>query len=224
MGFVKNHLGPALQQNGLATKIWILDHNYNLWGRAVAELDDADVHKYCNAVAFHGYVGGAEQMTKFHGVYPDAQIYWTEGGPDYTQPDYLTDWTKWAQTFAQIMRNWAQSITGWNLALDEKGRPNIGPFPCGGMVMIHSETKEITRSGQHWAFAHFSRNIRRGAKRFESSGNVQGVDHVAFENPDKQRVLVITNTGEAKSVRLKLAGKVAECALPANSVSTLSWS
>ena len=163
-------------------------------------------------------------MTKFHGVYPDAQIYWTEGGPDYTQPDYLTDWTKWAQTFAQIMRNWAQSITGWNLALDEKGRPNIGPFPCGGMVMIHSETKEITRSGQHWAFAHFSRNIRRGAKRFESSGNVQGVDHVAFENPDKQRVLVITNTGEAKSVRLKLVGKVAECALPANSVSTLSWS
>ena len=35
MGFVKDHLGPVLQQNGLSTKIWILDHNYNLWGRAV---------------------------------------------------------------------------------------------------------------------------------------------------------------------------------------------
>ena len=42
MGFVKNHLGPVLQKNGLSTKIWILDHNYNLWGRAICELDDAE--------------------------------------------------------------------------------------------------------------------------------------------------------------------------------------
>lgn len=224
MGFVKNHLGPALEQNGLSTKIWILDHNYNLWGRAVAELDDPAVHKYCNAVAFHGYVGGADQMSKFHEAYPEAQIYWTEGGPDYTAPDYLTDWTKWGQTFVEITRNWAQAITGWNLALDEKGRPNIGPFPCGGVVTIHSETRQITRCGQYWAFAHFSRHIRRGARRFESIGKVDGVNHVGFENPDGQRVVVVTNSGPAKRVHLKQGGNVAEVALLENSVSTLSWS
>jgi glucosylceramidase len=223
MGFVKNHLGPALQQGGLSTKIWILDHNYNLWGRAVAELDDPAVHKFCNAVAFHGYVGSAEQMGKLHEAYPDAQIYWTEGGPDYTAPDYGTDWANWAKTFTDVLRNWCQSITGWNLALDEKGRPNIGPFPCGGMVTIHSETKEVTRSGQYWAFAHFSRNIRRGAKRFDSTGKVQGVDHVAFENPDGSKVLVLTNAGAANNVQLKMAGKVAEVALQAGSVSSLSF-
>jgi glucosylceramidase len=38
--FVGKHLGPLLEKQGLSTKIWILDHNYNLWGRAVAELDD----------------------------------------------------------------------------------------------------------------------------------------------------------------------------------------
>jgi glucosylceramidase len=27
IGFVKNHLGPLLQQSGLSTRIWILDHN-----------------------------------------------------------------------------------------------------------------------------------------------------------------------------------------------------
>jgi len=224
MGFVKNHLGPALAQSGLSTKIWILDHNYNLWGRAVAELDDPDVSKYAKAVAFHGYVGGAGQMSKFHAAHPDAQIYWTEGGPDYTAPDYLTDWTKWSRTYMEITRNWAQSITGWNLALDEKGRPNIGPFPCGGLVTIHSQTREITRSGQYWAFAHFSRHVRRGARRFESVGRVDGVDHVGFENPDGQRLVVITNSGEPKKVYLKLAGKVAEVALAKDSVSTLSWS
>jgi glucosylceramidase len=224
MGFVKNHLGPALEQSGLSTKIWILDHNYNLWGRAVAELDDAAVRKYCNAVAFHGYVGTADQMSKFHEAYPEAQIYWTEGGPNYDDPDYLTDWTNWGQTFVEISRNWAQSITGWNLALDEKGRPNIGPFPCGGLVTIHSQTREITRCGQYWAFAHFSRHVRRGARRFESAGKVDGVGHVGFENPDGQRVVVITNSGAAKRVHLRQGGNVAEVALEANSLSTLWWS
>ena len=224
MGFVKSHLGPALEKNGLSTKIWILDHNYNLWGRAVAELDDPGVHKYCNAVAFHGYVGTADQMSKFHQAYPDAQIYWTEGGPDYTTPDYATDWVNWGQTYTDILRNWAQSITGWNLALDEKGRPNIGPFPCGGMVTIHSQTREITQSGQYWAFAHFSRHIRRGARRFESSGKAQGVEHVALENPDGQNIVVLSNKGGATTVALKLGDASAEVSLPADSLTTLSWS
>jgi glucosylceramidase len=223
MGFVKNHLGPELQKAGLSTKIWILDHNYNLWGRAVAELDDPGVRKFCNAVAFHGYVGTPEQMSKFHEAYPEAQVYWTEGGPDYTRPDYGTDWVNWGQTFTQAIHNWCQAITGWNLALDEKGRPNIGPFPCGGLVTIHSQTNEITRSGQYWAFGHFSRFVRRGAKRFQSDCKVQNVDQVAFENPDGQKVLVVTNSGAAKTVRLRQANKMAELALDPDSISTLTW-
>jgi glucosylceramidase len=90
-------------------------------------------------------------------------MHWTEGGPDYTDPGCLTDWSKWSGTFTDVLKHWCRSITAWNLALDEHGRPNIGPFPCGGVVTINSETKEITRSGQYWAFAHYSRVVRRGA-------------------------------------------------------------
>ncbi|MBO0912405.1 MAG: twin-arginine translocation signal domain-containing protein, partial [Acidobacteria bacterium] len=35
--FVRGHLGPAFEQAGIRTKIWIIDHNYNLWGRAISE-------------------------------------------------------------------------------------------------------------------------------------------------------------------------------------------
>ena len=59
MEFVKEHLGPALQKTSLDTKIWILDHNYNLWGRVVDELSDPDVYKYVDGVAWHGYFGSA---------------------------------------------------------------------------------------------------------------------------------------------------------------------
>jgi glucosylceramidase len=224
IGFVKDHLGPVLQQNGLSTKIWILDHNYNLWGRAVAELDDPDLRNFCNAIAFHGYVGTPDMMSKAHDAHPDAQMYWTEGGPDYTRPDYLTDWATWGKTYSQVIRNWCQAITGWNLALDEKGRPNLGPFPCGGMVTIHSETKEIKRSGQYWAFAHFSRNVRRGARRIQSACKVAGIDQVAFENPDGQKVLIVSNSGDSKSVLLRQANHIAELPLTSNSLVTLTWS
>ena len=221
--FVKRHLGPLLKANGIPAKIWLLDHNYNLWGRVICELDDPDVRKYTNAVAWHGYVGGASMMSKVHEAHPDAEMHWTEGGPDYTSPDYATDWAQWGHTFAEALRNWCQSLTGWNLALDEKGRPNIGPFTCGGLVTIHSQSKEITRSGQYWAFAHFSRLIRRGARRFDSQGMLPKVEHVACENPGGQKVLVVSNEGAARSVALQIGSMAAELPLEADSVTTLSW-
>lgn len=224
IGFVKRFLGPTLQQNSISTQIWILDHNYNLWGRAICELDDPDLRKYCDSVAFHGYVGTADMMSKVHDAHPAAKLYWTEGGPDYADPNYQTEWVSWSRTFIEVLRNWCRSITGWNLALDEKGRPNIGPFSCGGMVTIHSQTKEITRSGQYWAFAHFSRAIRRGARRFDSRGSIDGVDHVAFENPDRQKIVVLTNSGTARTLALQFGDQTVDVALAPNSVSTLIWS
>src|SRR6266446_4321319 len=202
--FVKGHLGPVLREHGIPAKIWLLDHNYNLWGRVICELDDPDVRKYANAVAWHGYAGVPSMVSKVHDAHPDGEMHWTEGGPDYTSPDYATDWAKWGHTFTEALRNWCQSLTGWNLALDENGRPNIGPFPCGGLVTVHSQTKEITRSGQYWAFAHFSRLIRRGARRFDSQGILPDVDHVACENPDGQKVLVITNAAAARPAVLQM--------------------
>ena len=216
-------LGPLLKQNGLVTKIWILDHNYNLWGRATDELEDPILRASCNGVAWHGYAGTPEMMSRVHDAFPDVGMHWTEGGPDYTNPDYLTDWTKWGRTFTAALRNWCDSITGWNLALDEKGRPNIGPFPCGGVVTIHSQTKEITRSGQYWAFAHFARFMRRGARRFDSQTAVTGLDHVGVENPDGQRVLVLSNSAGERKVTLQMGGMSADVNLKSDSVTTLLW-
>jgi glucosylceramidase len=222
--FVKDHLGPLLRQNSMSTKIWILDHNYNLWGRAICELDDEGLRKYCNAIAWHGYVGAPEMASKVHQAHPDAQMYWTEGGPDYTSPRYSTDWVDWGRTFTQAIQNWCQAIVGWNLALDEKGRPNIGPFPCGGMVTINSQTKEISRSGQYWALAHFSRAVRRGARRFKSKSEVRGLEQVGFVNPDAQKVLILTNAGPEQTVSLRLGDAAAEVSLAPDSLTTLVWS
>ena len=148
----------------MPTKIWVLDHNYSLWGRAIDELSDPAAYEYIDGIAWHGYVGEPSAMSRVHDAFPQKSAYWTEGGPDIAAPDYQTDYAKWAGTFNDIVNNWARSITSWNLALDEKGRPNIGPFSCGGLITIDNGTHKVTRSGQYWAFAHYSKHVRRGAK------------------------------------------------------------
>lgn len=221
--FVKSFLGPALQKASPDTKIWILDHNYNLWGRAVDELSDPDLFPYVDGVAWHPYVGDPSAMTRVHDAFPSKHAYWTEGGPDVSDPNYATDWAKWANTFAVVLKNWARCIVSWNLVLDEKGKPNIGPFMCGGVVTIDSRTGEITRSGQYWAFAHFSKMVERGARVIATNGTLPGIDHVAFQNPDGGYVLVIGNQGEARQIQCRLASEGTTLNLPANSIATLAW-
>lgn len=227
--FVKSHLGPALRKAASPTKIWVLDHNYNLWGRAVGELSDPDAYEYIDGIAWHGYAGDVSAMTRVHDAFPRKNAYWTEGGPDITAPDYQTDFTQWAETFNDIFQNWARSITAWNIALDEKGKPNIGPFSCGGVITIDNATHKITRSGQYWAFAHYSKHVRRGARVIATNGvgddapNTASVSHAGFRNPDGSLVVVLANRGAEKRVQLVLGTHALEIDLPANSVHTLQW-
>jgi glucosylceramidase len=122
-----------------------------------------------------------------------------------------------------VLRNSAQCIVGWNLVLDEKGRPNVGPFSCGGVVTVDSETHKISRSGQYWAFAHFSKVIQRNARVIASHGELDGIDHVAHENPDGSHVLVITNHSDKQPTQFQVEAKAMDLTLDADSVTTLLW-
>ena len=243
-------LGPLLEASG--TKIWTLDHNYNLWGRALNQLSKPRFKKYVNTVAWHGYLGSPEMMGNVKQRFPEVEMHWTEGGDDYKFPDYWTSWCKWGATFSGILANGPQSITMWNLALDDRGRPNIGPFDCGGLVQIHSQTKEITQTGLYWALVHHARAFRRGAVIVASrdvNGDAPAVNaaligqpassstvtatpnsaapsrvfHTAAKNPDGSMVLVLTNPGDAKDVTVACSGQTAKIALTADSITTLRW-
>jgi glucosylceramidase len=229
MEFAAKYLGPALRKVGLNTKIWVLDHNYSLWGRALDELSDPTVYESIDGIAWHGYVGEPSAMTRVHDAFPSKSAYWTEGGPDIAQPDYQTDWTKWADTFNGILNNWSRSITSWNVALDEKGRPNIGPFSCGGVVTVENGTHKVARSGQYWAFAHYSRHVQRGAKVLACGGAASeaekggSLSHAAFRNPDGGYVVVVANHGEARPVQVQVGSNALEFNAAADSVHTLEW-
>jgi O-glycosyl hydrolase len=52
---------------------------------------------------------------------------------------------------------------------------------------------------------------------------MDGVQQVAFENPDGQKVLVVTNAGPAGTASINQGGRTAEVSLVADSVTTLVW-
>ena len=224
--FVSRHLGPALRKAGGATMIWVLDHNYNLWGRAIGELSNAEANEYIDGIAWHGYVGEPSAMTRVHEAFPKKNAYWTEGGPDINAPDYETDFTKWGETFNGVLGNWARSITAWNVVLDEKGKPNVGPFSCGGVITVDSGSHKATRSGQYWAFAHYARHMKRGARVIAANGvggDETGVTLTAARNPDGKFVAVVANRGAEKRVQLAMGSSVLDVELPAESLQTLEW-
>ena len=238
MVFVANHLGPALEKASLDAKIWILDHNYDLWGRAVDELSNPAVAKYVDGVAWHSYAGTPDAMSRVHQMFPEKHMYFTEGGPaahlfgalqgPRPSPPYGTDWSRWSHAFTDMLRNRARCICVWNLLLDENGRPDLTnpprPLRRGGLVSIDSKSKELTYSGNYYAFPHYSKAIGRGAYVFASSGDLPGVDHVAAENPDKSRVLVVTNSNSTlQQVQCHLGPHSLQLALPPDSITTLTW-
>jgi glucosylceramidase len=241
--FVKDHLGPALEHASLDTKIWILDHNYDLWGRAVDQLSNPEVFKYVDGVAWHSYAGTPDAISRVHDMFPTKHMYFTEGGPTSrpfregelrTPPlrsEHATSWARWSNAFTDMLRNWARCICVWNLLLDENGRPDITipPRPVGmiaGLVTLDSKSQQLSYSGNYYAFPHYSKLIQRGAHIFASSGEVPGVNHVAAENADGSRVLVFTNNDNdnEQKVQCKLGSRTLSVALPPDSITSLVWS
>ena len=250
VAFVGKHLGPTIEKAGLDTKIWLLDHNFNLWGRVFNTLEDPTVFKYAEGVAWHPYVGAAEAMTRIHNAYPSKSAYWTEGGFELAAgkgtiefaatpgpmtemgsvaaaPPKLDDMAAIVQSglgATHALRNWVRCMIDWNVVLDETGHPNIGPFDLKGTLTIDSSSHQVTARGpNYWAIKHLNHIAPRGSTVIESSGRIDRLAHVAFVNPDGRKGLMLTNAGPARTVWIRHGARMAELALPPSSITDLSW-
>jgi glucosylceramidase len=70
---------------------------------------------------------------------------------------------------------------------------------------------------------HYTHAAHRGSKHFDTRGELEGVAHVAFVNPDGAKTVVLSNTGAARKTQLRLGNLMTEVSLPANSITNLSW-
>ena len=203
-------LRKKLNENHMDVKIWMYDHNFIGAERVLWSLNTHEnLSRDCDGVAFHYYSGAIEDTQMIRENYPQLELHFTEGGPRLYD-NYDTDWCKWSMMMAKTLNNGYSSFTGWNLMLDEKGGPNIGPFFCGGLVTLDSQTKELKYSGQYKAFDHISHFMKKGTKIYQTTveGNNKhmfkypnmgmAVEACGFENPDSEFVLVLVNPDKVK--------------------------
>lgn len=223
---IGDHLGPLLRAKAPGTAILEWDHNWKEPESPLAVLNDAKARPFIQGVAWHCYEGEVSAQAQVQAAYPDKDVWLTECSGGRWKPH-------WPETLPWMMhnliiggtRNGARGVLMWNLALDENDGPHLGGCKdCRGMVTINSKTGAVTRNMEYYAFAHASRFVRQGAQRIASSSDLDGLDSVAFQNPDQSIVLIVSNGAKAKRrFSVGFAGQRFAYALPPSAVVTLRW-
>jgi len=95
-----------------------------------------------------------------------------------------------------------------------------------GLITIRSDTVDsINYEKSYYSMGHSSKLMNPGAYRIESNTNIDEVENVAYLNPDKTIVLIISNrTGSKKDVKVKFNTKAFSLSLDPYNAVTLKWS
>ncbi len=224
---IGQYLGPALARRKSKTLILGWDHNWDDPGQPLSILSAPDVARYVDGIAWHCYRGAPSAQSLVHRAFPKKDAYVTEcsGGDWESSRNGELLWFA-RDLLLGGLRNWARGVIYWNLALDEHYGPHFGGCgTCKGIVTIDSNTGEVSRNDEYYAFAHFSRFVLPGAVRVQSTATGSGIDNVAFRNAsDGSIVLVMTNSKmDAQRVSVMQDQTSFQYTMPAQSVATFVW-
>jgi glucosylceramidase len=221
--FIGEHLGPALRQASLATKILCWDHNWDGIDFPLAVLADEKARAFTTGVAFHGYGGEVSAQAKIQAAYPEKEIHFTESSGGDWAKDFGGN-LRWDLTNLLLgsVRYGARSVLKWNLVLDENHGPqNGGCKDCRGIVTLDRKTGEITKNEEFYAFGHLGRFVPPGSHHLASTP-LPELPAAAFIRPDGQYVLACCAEKETRFT-LRHQGRVATVKVPAGAALTLIW-
>lgn len=225
---LKNHFGPAFQAAGLETRILIWDHNWDKWRYPLAVLEDAEARAIADGTAFHCYAGSVLAQTIVHDAYPDKDIYLTECSAGTWVGGFAAGFTSDMKNLViGAVRNWARTVIKWNLALDASHNPHYGGCStCDGLVTIDPDAPTgFTYNFDYYTIGHLSKFVRVGAYRIASSTYPDdGLESVAFQNPDGSKVLIVANfKDKAISFTVRWGEHAFAYTLPPISAATFTW-
>ncbi|MDE6192622.1 MAG: glucosylceramidase [Muribaculaceae bacterium] len=234
--FVKTALGPKFKAEGIDTKIYVFDHNYNYdnladqQGYPTKIYADEEASKYIAGAAYHNYGGNLNELNAIHKANPDKELVFSESTAG--------DWNNGANLQARLIddmeqitlgtvNRWCRGAIIWNLMLDSKRGPNR-PGGCTtgfGAVDINDDFKTIRRNSFYYIMAQMSAGVKPGAKRIGTEGFTKnGLTFSAFRNPDNSYALVLSNKN-SEDVRATVddGSHHFPVTVPAKGIVTLSW-
>ncbi len=207
--FLKNHLGPTMKKEGLGDKkIIVWDHNRDLMTqRADVIFNDPEAAKYAWGMGFHWYEtwsGGQpmyENVAVVNKTYPTKNLLFTEGCAESFNADGYQRWAngeRYGKSMINDFNNGTVGWTDWNILLDETGGPNhVGNF-CFAPVHADTQAGEIIYTPSYYYMGHFSKFIRPGAKKINSTASRSQLLTTAFINTDGKMAIIVMNQSDKK--------------------------
>lgn len=235
-------LAAAFKQNGIQTRIYVFDHNYNYDN--IDDQQDYPVKVY-NALgetfegselvvgaAYHDYGGSNTELADIHQQAPGRELIFSE-----SSIGTWNDGRNLTKRLMDDMRNvvlgtvnqWCRAVLVWNLMLDKNMGPNLdgGCQTCYGAVDIDMDYKTLTRNSHYYVISHMSSVVRPGAVRIGTTQRSlvkNNLTYSAFRNADGSYAAVILNASD-ELVLLTVSDGThhAQVAVPAQSVVSCSW-
>ena len=234
--FIKTALGPKFRSEGIPTKIYVFDHNYNYddifdqKSYPTKIYEDADAAQYIAGAAYHNYGGSPSELETIHKAAPQKELVFTESTAGEWN-DGLNLQARLVDDMEQIVlgtvNRWCRGSIVWNLMLDANQGPNR-PGGCTtgfGAVDIASDYKTITKNSYYYIMAQMASGVKPGARRIGTTGFTKaGLTYSAFLNPDGSYALVLSNrNSEEVKFTVDDGSHHFPVAVPANGIVTLKW-
>jgi glucosylceramidase len=231
--YIKTYLGPTLAKGGLADKKLIAwDHNRDLiYQTASTILNDKEAARYIWGIGYHWYetwTGSAmmfDNVKKVAETFPDKKLMFTEGCTDRFDSSRINEWALgevYGHSMVNDFNNGTVGWTDWNILVDQNGGPNhVGNF-CFAPVIGDTRTGELIFTNSFYYIGHFSKFIKPGARRINSSSNRDMLETTAFKNTDgKIAVIVMNRSGKSVPYILWMNNKAVSLESLPHSIVTL---
>ena len=241
---LKDHVGPLFEKESVKTKIQLSEapNRDDAYRNYPIVLDDPAARKYVACVPYHGYeFKDHGKIMALHERYPDLPLWMTEVDHSYqtdtprSVPLPKLGWEDgdfWGNQIFSDLESYASAWIYWNMILDEKGGPclvsEVHEDRAGNrqhpVVVIDRQQRRVIYTGLYYYLAHFSKFVRPGAVRVETTGEADKVRCIAFKTTDGEFVAQLLNSRETRAeVHLHWRGRSLLATLPALSITTCIW-
>ena len=201
--FIRDYLGPAFDEAGLDTDIWLGTLNgpedmawtgggygmtLNNYNRFVDNiLFDDGARKYIKGIAYQW--AGQNCIARTHESWPEIELIQSEsecgtGDNSWEYAEYIF------HLINHYFRNGATAYTYWNMILDDQD--STWGWWQNSLFTITADTHEVRRNPEYYVMRHFSHFVRPGAKVLGTTGHFNSMA-IAFRNPDGTVVVVAQN-------------------------------
>ncbi|MEC0182388.1 glycoside hydrolase family 30 protein [Paenibacillus peoriae] len=199
--FIRDYLGPAFEEHGLDTEIWLgtinapdpweeltkkVSTGFDEYAHTV--LSDPEAYKYIKGVGYQWAGKNAIQRTV--ASYPELRYMQTEN--ECGNGENSWDYAKYVYNLYQhYFTNGVNAYIYWNMVLEPRGKSTWG-WEQNSMITVDPADRKPVLNPEYYVMKHFSHFVLPGARRIGLRGSWAG-NAVAFQNTDGQRVLVIAN-------------------------------